>query len=251
MRDGSRLGGLGAAILCALLVAACGTGAAPTTSEEDVIAGDTAPGTATTAGQVATTRPDLTSTTIASSTTVAAGEGGKVSIDDIPPECMAVIRSLLAIIEPAVSDIDWESATINEFIIATNRMAGSSIGSTDGCAEAEVDLEATEEEGAALFMELAAAEAPGAVGYFQRMLEIQDEQGDLEAVGECQPDVETFEAIVAEGVPMLDLPLGKQIVVLGLMGSLGYCSLQTQGELFYRPEVQEFLAGVDLTAGLE
>jgi len=56
-------------------------------------------------------------------------------------------------------------------------------------------------------------------------------------------DIATFEDVVAGGVSFVDLPLPEQWLVLNLMGSIGFCNLQTQGELISRPEVGEFLAG--------
>jgi hypothetical protein len=49
--------------------------------------------------------------------------------------------------------------------------------------------------------------------------------------------------VVAGGIRWVDLPLPEQVLVLRLMYTIGYCSLQTQGELISRPEVEDFLEG--------
>jgi hypothetical protein len=67
--------------------------------------------------------------------------------------------------------------------------------------------------------------------------------GERQSTGDCQTDIATFEDVVAGGVPFVDLALPEQWLVLNLMGSIGFCNLQTQGELISRPEVGEFLAG--------
>jgi hypothetical protein len=54
---------------------------------------------------------------------------------------------------------------------------------------------------------------------------------------------EEFEEVGAGGIRWVDLPLHEQMLTLQLMYSIGYCSLQTQGELMFRPEVQDFLEG--------
>ncbi|MGH8947759.1 MAG: hypothetical protein ACRDXF_02780 [Acidimicrobiia bacterium] len=101
----------------------------------------------------------------------------------------------------------------------------------------------TEEEGAALFLEVAEQEAPGAVGYFTAIMAINEALDGRQSTGECQADIAIFEEVVAGGVPWVDLPLPEQWLVLNLMSSIGFCNLQTQGELRFRPEVEEFLAG--------
>ena len=107
----------------------------------------------------------------------------------------------------------------------------------------------SEEEGAALFFEVAEQEVPGAVGYFTAIIAMNEALGDRQSTGECQTDIATFEEVVAGGVAFVDLPLHEQWLVLNLMGSIGFCNLQTQGELRFRPEVEEFLAGSPFAGG--
>jgi hypothetical protein len=121
-------------------------------------------------------------------------------------------------------------------------LSGTSIGDTAAC-EDNVDLDVSEEEGVALFLQVAEQEAPGAVGYFAAILAMNETLGERQSTGDCQTDIATFEDVVAGGVPFVDLPLPEQWLVLNLMGSIGFCNLQTQGELISRPEVGEFLAG--------
>ncbi|HEX2420165.1 MAG TPA: hypothetical protein VHL55_01075 [Acidimicrobiia bacterium] len=44
-------------------------------------------------------------------------------------------------------------------------------------------------------------------------------------------------------MPWVDRPLPEQWLVSNFMGSIGFCRLQTQGELRFRPEIEELLAG--------
>ena len=179
-----------------------------------------------------------TTTTRAETTTTAAEQAG---VDDIPPDCVAEIAAILQVFEPAVEGIDWETATIDDHIQVMTSLAGTSIGDTAACENVELDL--NEEEGAALFFEVAEQEAPGAVGYFTAIIAMNEALGDRQSTGDCQTDIATFEDVVAGGVPFVDLALPEQWLVLNLMGSIGFCNLQTQGELISRPEVGEFLAG--------
>jgi hypothetical protein len=225
-----------AVALVLVLVAGCGGAATTSTSLE----AQTTTLAATTDTASATTEAEATTTSAASSGTTSVAEGG-VSIEDIPPECVAVISEVLGAFEPAVKDIDWETATIDDHLAVMMSMTSVSIGDTSGCEDVELDM--TDEEGSALFFAVAEQEAPGAVGYFKAVMEINAALDGRESSGDCQTDIGTFEDIVAGGVPWVELPLPEQWLVLNLMSSIGYCSLQTQGELRFRPEVEAFLAG--------
>ena len=223
-------------VVMTLMLAACSGGA-----------GDTATTTGpdasrSTAVEQATTTVAETTTTATVESTTTAGEQG-ASIEDIPPECLAEISAILQVFEPAVAGIDWETATIMDHIQVMTSLSGTSIGDTAACENVDVDVDVSEEEGVALFLEVAEQEAPGAVGYFAAIIAINEELGERQSTGECQTDIATFEDVVAGGVPFVDLPLPEQWLVLNLMGSIGFCNLQTQGELISRPEVEEFLAG--------
>lgn len=223
-------------VVMTLMLAACsgGAGDTATTTSPDA--------SRSTAVEQATTTVAETTTTATAESTTTAGEQG-ASIEDIPPECLAEISAILQVFEPAVEGIDWETATIMDHIQVMTSLSGTSIGDTAACENMDVDVDVSEEEGVALFLEVAEQEAPGAVGYFAAIIAINEELGERQSTGECQADIATFEDVVAGGVPFVDLPLPEQWLVLNLMGSIGFCNLQTQGELISRPEVEEFLAG--------
>jgi hypothetical protein len=230
-------------IVMTLMLASCSGGAGDTATTTGPDAG----GATSTAvvEQATTTVAETTTTATAESTTIAAEQAA--GVEDIPPECVAEIAAILQVFEPAVEGIDWENATIMDHIQVMTSLAGNSIGDTAACEN--VDLDVSEEEGVALFLEVAEQEAPGAVGYFAAIMAINEELGERQSTGECQADIATFEDVVAGGVPFVDLPLPEQWLVLNLMGSIGFCNLQTQGELISRPEVEEFLAGSPFGGG--
>jgi hypothetical protein len=236
MRTGARRA-TSALVLTTLLLAACGDGAGdtPTTTGPDAGAPTSI------SAVVEETTTTVTQTTSAATETTTAGQQG-ASIEDIPPECVAEIAAILQVFEPAVEGIDWETATIMDHIQVMTSLSGTSIGDTAACEE-DVNIDVSEEEGVALFLEVAEQEAPGAVGYFAAVMAMNETLGDRQSTGDCQTDIGTFEDVVAGGVPFVDLALPEQWLVLNLMGSIGFCNLQTQGELISRPEVGEFLAG--------
>ena len=228
-------------IVMTLVLAACGGGAETATTTGP----DAGEGTSTSAVVEETTTTVAQTTTTATETTTAAEQGA--GIEDIPPDCVAEIAAILQVFEPAVEGIDWENATIDDYIQVMTSLAGTSIGDTTACENVELDM--SEEEGAALFFEVAEQEVPGAVGYFTAIIAMNEALGDRQSTGDCQTDIATFEEVVAGGVPFVDLPLPEQWLVLNLMGSIGFCNLQTQGELRFRPEVEEFLAGSPFAGG--
>ena len=224
-----------------MLVACGGEGVTSTTagavvddsaSTQPAIAADP---TTTVGGGGATTSTAIATTTTTGDVRTAIG------VEDIEPECLAAISSVLQTFEPAVSDVDWESATIEDHLQVMTDLASATFVDTAGCDDAQLDV--TDEEGAALFLAVAEQEAPGAVGYFTAIIEINEALGGRAATGECDEDITLFEEVVAGGVPWIDLPLPEQWYVMNLMGSISFCSLQTQGELRFRDEVEAFLAG--------
>jgi len=234
MRMGVR-NAMSALIPLTLLLAACAGGAGDT----GTTTGSDADGTTTSVVEETTTVAETTTTAAAETTTTAAEQAA--GVEDIPPECVAEIAAILQVFEPAVEGIDWETATIMDHIQVMTSLAGTSIGDTAACENVEIDV--SEEEGVALFLEVAEQEAPGAVGYFAAIMAMNETLGERQSTGDCQTDIATFEDVVAGGVAFVDLPLPEQWLVLNLMGSIGFCNLQTQGELISRPEVEEFLAG--------
>ena len=216
--------------LIAVTLAACGSTTADSTAASDS-AGDA---TTTVAGEVTTS----TTTQVPESTTTTV-DG--LSIDDVTPECLAVISELLHGYEPAVKDTDWEHATIDDHLRVMYALASFSIDDTSACDQAQLDT--SEEEGSALFLAIAQTEAPGTVGYFTAIMEINKALAGRHASGDCLTDIATFEQQVTGGVPWVNRALPEQWLTLNLMSSIGYCSLQTQGELRFRPEVVAFLDG--------
>lgn len=225
----------------ALILLACGGGAGESTTTID----DGASATTTLGSDVGETSTTLAlggdATTTMPEVTTTADEGTAVGIEDIPAGCVAMISEVLNAFEPAVEGIDWETATIDDHLQVMMSLASVSIGDTTGCEDVQLDV--TNEEGTALFLAVAEQEVPGAVAYFQAIIDINVALDGRQSSGDCQTDIATFEDVVAGGVPWVDLPLPEQWLVLNLMSSISYCSLQTQGELRFRPEVEEFLAG--------
>ena len=217
----------------AMMLAACGTKSADTNSA-DTEALDTTSSSLDGAANTTTTTEARTTTTV-----------DEFGVEDLTPECVAAIAAVLHAFEPAVKDIDWEHATIYDHLQVMTDLAGTTIGDTSACGDQGPDL--NEEAGAELFFGVAEQQVPGAVGYFRAVMDINKALGGRHSSGECQTDIATFEELVAGGVPWVNLPLPEQWLTFNLMYSIGYCTLQTQGALLSKPEVQVFLEGSPFT----
>ena len=159
-----------------------------------------------------------------------------------------VISALIGLYEPHMGDVDWQTATIEDHINLTLALAGTDASAIPDATQCQTDAAGTldftgqTEEGAELFLAIAERESPEVASYFSVILEAR-QQVDKESTGDCQTDIATFQGYVDGGVPFMELQLGDQLLILGLMNSIGFCSLQTQGELMFAPATQEFLAG--------
>jgi len=110
-------------------------------------------------------------------------------------------------------------------------------------------MDVTREERIELMLEVARTEARGTVGYFEHLFSLEPLEEDIPVTGECAADIATLETIIAEGVPMLELPLNKALVAKSLIGTLNFCPLQVAGEFTFREEVQAFIAGLEHLTG--
>ncbi|MGH8925721.1 MAG: hypothetical protein ACRDWA_13960 [Acidimicrobiia bacterium] len=188
--------------LMLLMLAGCGGGVGDTTmGDKPVVTTTTLGGSADDTTTTVAAARDTTTTTTAPATTTTERED-VIGIEDIPPECRAVIVEVLRLLEPAVADVDWANATIEDHIALANELDGASIEGVEGCDE--VNLDVHEEFGSDLLIEFAQSEAPGTVGYLEAIRSLRASFDGTEANGDCLTALATLEAIVEEGVPMAE-----------------------------------------------
>lgn len=214
------------AMLLALVIAACGGGAG--------------------ADETTTTAEPETTTTGDADTTTTRQSGGSIGLNDIPQECIDIFVEFLQTIEPALEAIDWENATSNDLAGLSEAIdPDSSTYEQDltnaGCDDLDVNVDASDEEGLQFMIDLAEDHAPGVVPYFEWIREFAVGTGQ-EASGDCDTDIATIDALIAEGGTMQDLSIGELTYVGSLMTSVGTnCSPEKSSAFFERAEVQAFL----------
>ena len=104
------------------------------------------------------------------------GDGGEdddvVIVDDVselPPECVDLLADFLKLIEPAVSDIDWDTATLGDFQAISDELEGQfeEMDARElelGCDNYDLSSDQASMEAA---IAIAEEEAPGAVGWLE------------------------------------------------------------------------------------
>jgi hypothetical protein len=225
------------ACIIALLVAACGggSGEADVTTTGDGGATDT------------TQQPEATTTTSEADDD---GGGQVVGIGDIPQECLDAFSDFLQEIEPIVEPIDWANATAADLEALAESLDPLSDTYTDEITGAncdDIELDASDEESFDFMIDFARHEAPGTVAYMEWIKEFATSvgggsDGSSGASGDCETDVAAFQAIVAQGGTMMDLPLADLTEITNLMTSIGTnCSPERTSEVLSQPDVAAFM----------
>ena len=211
-------------------------------------AGDGDAGTTVT-GDVATTEASDSTTTSADATTTTTadeGDGGTVSFDDMPAECVDALVGYLRAIEPIVENADFEAATADDLeALGTDIEAVSEEFSTQMEELDCPDLEGADDEQAlAAVIALAEREAPGTVGYLEWIQSFASVADSFEASGDCETDIAALQTIIDENPTMADLPMGQVVEVGGLVASIStVCPPERAEEFLSQAAVTDFLDG--------
>lgn len=256
--------------VAALALAACGGGddddaspattadAAATTSTIDVTAPPSSSNaTSTTASNEAPSTTDASPTTSAAtpSTTTAdeLGEGGEdddvVIVDDVselPPECVDLLADFLKVIEPAVSDIDWDTATLGDFQAISDELEGQfeEMDARElelGCDNYDLSSDQASMEAA---IAIAEEEAPGAVGWLEFVASLSaDMSAEADPSLDCDSAIAYIDALIAEGATMTDVPFSEVNRITQALGVItSDCTPEQADEFLAREDVTDFLS---------
>lgn len=173
------------------------------------------------------------------------------SFTDLPPECVDLLREFLRDIEPVVSAIDWQQATIAEF---------ESLGTDFEDVSRDFDAESTrlgcdrfdltsEDAGFDEMIEFAESEAPGTVAFFEFLDGIRnllpDASDDGSAAGgpgTCDDAVAEIESLADEYGQMTNVPASELARIGQLMSSLTtVCSIAELDTILERQDIADFL----------
>jgi hypothetical protein len=181
------------------------------------------------------------------------GDDGSVirTIDDVPAACQDEMAKFLRALEPIVSPIDWQEATMAEFEQIANDFQEEAdefqaASSSAGCDNFVFD----EENEGDILVEFARAEAPGAVGFLE-FLELMrtsatpgDDDGAAASAGidTCEDAIEFLQALMDDYGTMSEVPASELLKIPTIAGLYAECTPE-QLEFFDNPDLELFMGG--------
>ena len=226
------------------LLAACGS----TKADVSVGADNTSPsagsvasgGSVAPAGSVATA--DTTITSIAGSDDTITVE----NFGDMPPKCIDLLAAFLKQIEPTVSTIDWDKATLGDFQAFGDKFKTESDAFDTQTAAAGCDkynLNGSDEKQFEQMAALATAEAPGTLGFIKFLSSLKDvataSTGSIPA--DCASTIAAIEPFLAKGT-MTSLTMAEVAQLSPLMSGVSTnCSSDEASAFFAREDVTAFV----------
>jgi hypothetical protein len=219
------------------VLAACGS----TKSDVSVGAGgnDTS---VTTAG--ATKATDDTATSISGSDDTITVE----NFGDMPPKCIELLGKFLKAIEPVVSKVDWDKATLGDFDkfgeqFKTESDAFDADTTAAGCDK--YNLQGSDEKQIQQMEALAAVEAPGTVAFIKFLGSLASAATASGSIpSDCAGTIAAIEPFLAEGKTMQELTMA-QVTQFGqlMTGISSNCTSDEASAFFARPDVTTFMGG--------
>jgi len=211
------------------------------------------------ATSVATT-PAVVSTTPSSSSTADSvnatatsvqGSDDTINIKDfseMPPQCIDLLGRFLKKIEPSVSQIDWDTATVSQFEDFEKQFQADSDSfdaesTAAGCDK--YNLTDSDDKQFEQMAALAASEAPGALGFINFLKSLSQSAtptGDVPS--DCPGTIAAIEPFLAKGKTMKDLTIADVSRLGQLMTAVSTnCTSEEATAFFARPDVTSFVSG--------
>lgn len=234
-------------VVVAMLLAACGS---DTTTDASTDAGDSA--------SAATPSDDAASDDGGDDN--GASEGGTAdddsdgdtisvsSLDDVPDVCRDLMSDFLKDIEPIVSPIDWDNATLADFeTISAEFEARADQFDSDSAAAGECDnIELEDDDSFDLLIDFAQDEAPGTVGFLTFISQFVDAaaaaMGDTATgagVETCEEAIAFMDELMENYESMEDVPVSELTAMADIATVIFTCSPE-QMAYFDSPEVNAF-----------
>lgn len=167
-------------------------------------------------------------------------------ISDMPQECVDLLVETLQLIEPTVSAIDWETATMTDFQSLSDDFETELSSLDDRTSAAGCDQYdfTSDEESLAAAIELAEREAPGTVGWLEFIGQLtMDVSSDASAAPQdCESAIAIIDALIAEGKTMMSIPLGDMTGASNALTAISTeCTAEQSAAFFAREDVTAFL----------
>lgn len=171
------------------------------------------------------------------------------SLADMPPKCFELFTSFLKKIEPEASKIDWEKATLADFEAFGEQFQADSDAfdaqsTAAGCDK--YNLDASDKKIFEQIVKVAAAEAPGTLGFLQFLGALSTDStassGSIPA--DCAGTIAAIEPFLADGKSMKDLTIVEVSRLGNLMtGVSTNCTADEAAAFYARADVTTFIGG--------
>ncbi len=172
------------------------------------------------------------------------------SISDVPSACQDAMAEWLRTIEPVVSPVDWEGATMADFEeialeFETLSDEFESAISDAGCD----DLNFVDDSEDDILIDFARTEAPGAVGFLeflnQMRLGVQPGDDGTLATGDietCQDAIDFLQGLMDDYDSIASVPAAELLKVPAISALFASCTPE-QLEFFDNADLEEFMGG--------
>ena len=188
----------------------------------------------------------------ASSETSVEGSDDTITVSDLgdmPPKCIELLGKFLKQIEPTVSKIDWDKATLADFEAFGNSFQAESDSfdkdtSAAGCDK--YNLEGTDEKQFEQMAALAQSEAPGTVKFlrFLNSLAANATASGGSVPADCKGTIAEIEPFLIGGGSMKDLTIAEVTRVSQLLTAVRTnCTEEESTAFFSRDDVTAFVSG--------
>lgn len=172
------------------------------------------------------------------------------SIDDVPQVCQDLMAEFLRDIEPIVSPIDWDNATMADFNQVSadfEPLADKFDADSEATGECD-DIDMDEDGSLDILIDFAQDKAPGTVGFLTFLNGLMGEvvdpiTPDADAgFSSCDEAIEYMDSLMAEYESGADIPINEFTQVAGVATVFFSCTPE-QLEYFDSDEVNAFFDG--------
>jgi hypothetical protein len=166
-------------------------------------------------------------------------------LDDVPEECRAALADFLREIEPVVSEVDWDTATLADFETISTEIEdeGEAFDQASEACDENFDF-ASDEESIAAMIEFAEQEAPGTVGWLEYLSAFASDDVAEGAPETCDDAIAYLESLIADGVAtMNDLTPDQFGLVTASFNVISTeCTPEQLDEFYAREDIAAFLS---------
>ena len=168
-------------------------------------------------------------------------------LSDMPPKCIDLFSKFLKKIEPTVSKIDWNKATLADFETFGNSFQTESDSfdkdiSAAGCDK--YNLEGSDKKQFEQITALAKTEAPGTVAFLEFLNSLTDTSSGGSLPADCNGTIAELEPFLGGGGKMTDLTIADVTRVSQLLTAVRTNCTEAESTAFFsRDDVTAFVSG--------